>query len=115
MVSQFRHIANFVVVYIEEAHPNEEWHFDAQKYKMNQHSCLNERLDAVQLLNNDLEDKAIPLLVDLMSNKANFLYGAVPERLVIIEQGCIKYISRKGPYGFAEGLVEIETKLKQMV
>ena len=43
----------------------------------------------------------VPLLVDDMSNRANELYAAWPERIYIVdEQGRIAYKGKTGPFGY---------------
>jgi len=57
-VSQFKKIleeykeysVDFVVVYIEEAHPTDEWWFESVNYKIKQAKELEERLSAAKML-----------------------------------------------------------------
>ena len=73
---------DFVLVYLEEAHPVEEWMYDGVKHKISQHKTLDERRAAAALLRDERDrlgatDDAIPLCVDLMDNAASLAYGAI--------------------------------------
>ena len=69
------------------------------RYKINQHRTIEERFAAGALLNED-PDFTFQLVVDTMQNEANFLYGAIPEKIAIVYNSRIKYISGPGPYDF---------------
>ena len=99
--AEFADIADFVTTYISEAHPADGWDFSGNKYKINQHTSLQERLLAASILLDD-EDLRPPgtFLIDKMDTEAELLYGALPERLYIVMDGLIKYAGRRGPDGY---------------
>ena len=39
----------------------------------------------------------LPLVVDTMANAASIAYGALPERLAILQGGVVRFIGGKGP------------------
>lgn len=41
-----------------------------------------------------------PILMDTMDDKANMTYGAMPERLYIIQEERIVYCGKPGPSGY---------------
>ena len=41
-----------------------------------------------------------PYFVDQMTDEARLAYGAWPERLVVVEDGKIKYYGEQGPWGY---------------
>ena len=95
MVDSFSDIADFVIVYIEEAHPKEGWRFEGNVV-IGTHHCLEERFAAAEKLQ-DICKPNCPILVDSMSNEAMYNYKAYPERLKIINDGELGYVGGIGP------------------
>lgn len=117
LVKEYKSVAEFAMVYIEEAHASDGWEFPGNKYNIPQHNTLEDRFEAVNLLckrvsDTDIGTTSCPILVDGMQNNANRTYGALPERLYVINRGVISYCSPKGPLGYVEGLAKIEQILK---
>ena len=101
VVADFESVADFVTIYISEAHAYDEWDYFGNKYKIKQHSSLEERLLAANILLEDEQLKPPGLfLVDNMEKDAELLYGAMPERLYIVLDGVIVYVGGKGPIGY---------------
>ena len=98
MAHEFSHVADFVIVYIMEAHPTDGWAFNNNGFSVAEHKTLEDRIAIAKIL----EERAngIPLIVDGMSNEANVAYGAVPERLYIIQSGRVVYQGGQGPVGY---------------
>lgn len=87
-------------MYIEEAHPTDGWMYQAVRHHVAQHTTLAERCDAAQLLAAELgvlDAPDVPLVVDGLDNRASLAYGALPERLVILQEGTVVFIGGKGP------------------
>ena len=101
VVANFTDIADFVTIYISEAHATNQWNFPGNKYKIKQHDSLQARFQAANLILDD-EELRPPgtFLIDIMDNEADLLYGGMPERLYIILDGVIVYAGRKGPVGY---------------
>lgn len=97
IVDEFRNFADFVIVYIEEPHASDGWRFN-NNYDINQPRSIKERLQAARQLK-DL-DPHCPILVDKMKGEADRLYGAFPEKLVIVLDGIVVYESKIGPWGY---------------
>lgn len=91
-------IADSVVVYIEEAHPSDGWMSTDAPYQIPKHRCLEERLNAAQLMH--LEVPGCLVVVDSMENSSNAAYGAYFDRLYILLEGKIVYQGRRGPEGY---------------
>jgi hypothetical protein len=103
MYQEFHDEAEFLTVYIREAHPDDEWQMDVNLKDdvcYLQPRTLEQRL----LIANDFSkrfDYPVPLGVDLMSNRASELYAGWPERLYIIgEDGTITYKGGMGPMDY---------------
>ena len=88
---------DFVVVYIEEAHPTDGWSFEGNAYQIAQPKTTMERLSAAKMFADDTQ-VSCPILVDDMTNEANVAYGALPERLYILYNGKVAFEGGKGPH-----------------
>ncbi len=103
MYEQFQEEAEFLTVYIREAHPDDEWQMDVN---LKEDVCYLQPRTLEQRLGiaNDFTkrfDYSIPLGVDLMSNQASELYAGWPERLYIIgEDSTIIYKGGMGPMDY---------------
>ncbi|MEE6493682.1 hypothetical protein FKM82_016915 [Ascaphus truei] len=91
-------IADFLLVYIEEAHPSDGWVSTDASYQIPKHQCLQDRLAAAQLMT-----QCVPgcrVVVDTMNNASNAAYGAYFERLYILLEGKVVYQGGRGPEGY---------------
>jgi len=83
--------ANFLAVYISEAHAQDEWPL-GNHVCLNQHKTMEERLSVAK----DFQEKydfKLPLLVDTMENTLDNLYACWPERFFIIVDGKMELIA----------------------
>ncbi|KAK3744431.1 hypothetical protein QZH41_003167 [Actinostola sp. cb2023] len=97
VVREFIDMADFVMVYIDEAHAEDGWKFK-ENYKIPQHKTLQQRLVAAHIMQS--QKPPAPVFVDTMANTANIAYGAFPERLYIIHGGVITYEGGIGPMNY---------------
>ncbi|CAH1268207.1 DIO1 [Branchiostoma lanceolatum] len=98
-MSDFAAVADFVVVYVAEAHPTDGWATSVgMSMDIRQHRCLEERLAAAEML--ALHDIPCPVLVDTMDNAAARAYAAMPDRLYIVLDGLCVYKGWPGPFGY---------------
>ncbi|KAI4872260.1 hypothetical protein NFI96_007401 [Prochilodus magdalenae] len=74
------------------------WAF-ANNVDIKQHRSLQERLAAAQSLIK--ENPLCPVVVDEMSDITASCYGALPERLYVLQGGKIIYKGSKGPWGYS--------------
>nr|AAH80103.1 MGC84484 protein [Xenopus laevis] len=98
LVAQHVAIADFLLVYIEEAHPTDGWISTDASYQIPQHRCLQERLAAAQLMLQGAPGCRV--VADTMDNSSNAAYGAYFERLYIILEGKVVYQGGRGPEGY---------------
>ena len=112
LVAEFGDVADFVVIYIEEAHPTDEWFVHGLEHNYKQHQTLQQRFEAAELLTSQV-DMPCPLLIDTMSDDANLKYAAVPERLYVISDGVVKYRSGKGPLGYVTAMNQMRLQLSK--
>ncbi len=114
MRERFAGRADFISIYIREAHPTDEWQMDSNEkegvcYK--QPTTLKERLAIARALVGR-EQWQLPLLVDDIDNHVDWLFGGWPERMYVIEtDGRIAYKGKTGPFGFHPE--EVEAWLEQ--
>jgi thyroxine 5-deiodinase len=102
---ELSHAVDFAFVYLEEAHPTDGWMYDSVTHFLPQHTSIQARVAASELLAGEVRARdpsgaalaAIPLVVDTLSNSASIAYGALPERLVVLQQGRIQWVGGKGP------------------
>lgn len=120
LVEDFSEVADFVFVYIAEAHPAETGHFGGN-YDIRTHERLEERLAAARVLRAEATVLAarfpaladVDVLVDLMGNDANRRYAALPERLFVLRAGRVAHVGDVGPYGY--DIDAVEAWLKKFV
>jgi len=92
-------VADFVVVYIEEAHATDGFALPGN-VPISQHRTLEERLSAAALLATSPLPANMTVVADAMSNELNAAYGGLYERLYIIHSGTVAYQGDRGPLGF---------------
>ncbi|KAE8286997.1 Thyroxine 5-deiodinase [Larimichthys crocea] len=95
---QYADIADFLVVYIEEAHPSDGWVSSDAPYQIPKHRCLEDRLRAAQLMLTEVPGTNV--VVDNMDNSSNAAYGAYFERLYIVRDERVVYQGGRGPEGY---------------
>jgi len=100
----FGHVANFLGVYISEAHAMDEWPL-GKIVCLNQPKTMEERLKVAK----DFKEKygwKLPLLVDLMDNNFDAKYASWPERFYVIENGRMELIGTPTTeFGYDRGAV----------
>lgn len=113
MIREFASVADFVLIYVREAHPLDGWNVRGPKYEdMLQHKSLEERIEAAKLLRKEGID--CPILVDTMDNKTCLAYGAFPERYYIIHNRKVVLANGLGPQCYSpqdvKGWLEVNQK-----
>lgn len=109
LVKDFSDVADFLVIYIAEAHSADGWAF-TNNINIKQHRSLEERLSAAQILVQ--RDPLCPVVVDEMDNSTAGKYGALPERLYVLQAGKVIYKGGKGPWGYHP--LEVRSVLEKM-
>lgn len=109
LVKDFSDVADFLVVYIAEAHSTDGWAF-TNNIDINRHRSLEDRLSAAQILVR--EDPLCPVVVDDMSDITATKYGALPERLYVLQAGNVVYKGTEGPWGYSP--LEVRSFLQKM-
>ena len=83
IVREYGSVADFLLIYIAEAHPTDGWAFANNKYQIPNHINIQDRVKAAEKLMG--EGLVCPIVVDTMTDQASKLYRATPERLAIVK------------------------------
>jgi hypothetical protein len=101
--------ANFLMVYVREAHPTNGWKMASNAragVALKQAATNAERAEACELFRKKLRP-GMPVLVDEISDPVGSAYSAMPARLYVIDaKGKVAYKSGRGPFGFKAGEME---------
>jgi thiol-disulfide isomerase/thioredoxin len=101
--------ANFVMVYVREAHPTDGWRMESNdRYGVTtpQPRTYDERVEVAQKCGRTL-DLAFPMLVDTIDDTVGARYSGMPGRLYVIDrQGKVAFKSGRGPYLFKPSELE---------
>ena len=115
---KYKDSVNFVSIYIEEAHADDEWPIRTEEtLKIKQHQTIEDRQAAAKLLQEEYGWK-IPVVLDSMQNAFELNYSGWPLRIVLIgndKWSRIEYASGQiKPY---EGFLQFELfrHLQQML
>jgi len=101
--------ANFVMVYVREAHPSDGWKMESNTkvgVSAKQPTTLAERQAVAGQFCERLKP-TMPFVVDEIDDPVGHAYSGMPGRLYVIDcQGKIAYKSGRGPFGFRFGEME---------
>lgn len=96
-------MAEFYVVYIQEAHPIDAWQMESnskEKIQVTSARTFQERCAVAETCVTKLS-LHIPALIDDLQNSTEAAYTAWPDRLYVIDfDRRVVYKSRPGPFGF---------------
>ena len=101
--------ANFVMVYVREAHPIDGWQMESNDLvdvRLPQPKTYQERVSVAQTCGQRLA-LGFPMLVDTMDDTVGARYSGMPSRLYLIDgDGKVAYKSARGPFGFKPSELE---------
>ena len=101
--------AAFLMVYIREAHPSDEWQMSSnvdEKVVFAQPTSEGSRNAVAGECCSRLK-VSMPCVVDSLDNAVDGAYAAFPERLFVIDAaGKIAYAGQQGPWGYQPEHVE---------
>jgi len=106
--------ANFLTIYVKEAHPQDEWQMTSNEKEGVCYMQPKTMAQRVAIANDFVKrfSYKIPMAVDPMENPANEVYAGWPERFYIVEtDGSIVYKGKPGPFGYHPE--EVEAWLKK--
>lgn len=98
VAQKFGNFVDFVLIYVNEAHPQETGDFSIVAIQMSSPKVIEERMVNAEVL----QDKTgIDVFVDDMCNSASKMFGAMPERLYVIRDGRVVYKGGQGPWDYS--------------
>jgi hypothetical protein len=107
--ARYGDVAEFVAVYVREAHPINGWREpgnDAVGISFEQPTRLDERTSIAGQCCSKLEI-SMPLLVDDMNDRVGRAYSGMPDRMYVVDRdGLVVYKGGRGPFGFKPGEME---------
>lgn len=110
MYKDYRDIAEFRIVYINEAHAADSDRpvAYAREKGINTHTTYGQRCEVADRL---IKEKklTIPIIIDGLDNKTGEAYHAWPDRVFLVRtDGRLAVAGARGPWGFAPALKEAE-------
>ena len=97
VASSYADVADFVTVYIKEAHPSDGFVLK-NNVNISNHFEIEDRIEAAKHLLVNMP--TFPIVCDDMTEEANYAYAALPERLYIVHRGKIAYEGGRGPVAY---------------
>jgi thiol-disulfide isomerase/thioredoxin len=109
IAQRYRDQANFMAIYVREAHPEDGWIMESNSrlgVRLPQPKSMEERRSVATTCAMKL-NFSIPLFVDGMDDAVGNLYSGMPARAYVIDrEGLVVYKSGRGPFGFIPGEME---------
>ena len=90
----FSSVADFLLIYIDEAHPVGSWN----PGNIEKHKDLSDRLQAANEILPYQAEGDFDIVVDAFTNDAMTAYGAMPEKWYIIDNGKLAYCGKMSPF-----------------
>jgi len=109
--AQYKEKAQFLAVYITEAHAKDEWPVGKTTSFCDQPKCIEDRLSLASTLQQSLE-LPFPVLVDTMSNQFEHQFAAWPFRFYVLADGEVRFIAQPDPSLYAYDVTKLEDWLK---
>ena len=109
VAARFHDRANFLFVYVREAHPCNGWCMASNEQAGVHVEQPTDDAARLQVANTcvSLLKPTIPVVVDGVDDTVGNLYSAMPARLYVIDRhGRVAYQSGRGPFGFKVGEME---------
>jgi hypothetical protein len=106
---RYRDRAEFVLVYVREAHPRDGWKMESNERRgvdLLQPATYDERAAVAAVCRRRLA-LGVPFLVDTIDDAVGARYSGMPSRLYLIDgEGRIAFKSGRGPFGFRPAELE---------
>ncbi|MEX2113163.1 MAG: deiodinase-like protein [Pirellulales bacterium] len=106
----YKEHAQFLFVYVREAHPKEHWAIAVDGVYYPDPKTLADRKSMAETCRNTLHVR-MPTVVDDVDDAVGVKYGAMPNRLYLIDvDGEVAFRSKSGPVGYQPDDVEIRLR-----
>eukprot|EP00048_Salpingoeca_helianthica_P020966 m.9579 g.9579 ORF g.9579 m.9579 type:complete len:121 (-) comp5442_c0_seq1:27-389(-) len=105
VIEKYHEQVDFAVIYIEEAHPTDGWATGGDNPDINQHRTQAQRMAAATQLR-AVAGPDCEIYVDTMDDSANYQYGALFERLYVLQDGRVVFQGGRGPLEYSVAAME---------
>ena len=116
LYKDYRDLAAFYIVYIQEAHPIDAWQVEdnlEDDVLVASTTTTDERVTAASMCVRNLGIE-LPALIDGQDNAVEQAYTGWPDRLYVVDRdGRIAYKSAPGPFGFKPA--EVQKTLERLL
>jgi Iodothyronine deiodinase len=106
---RYKDKADFVAVYLREAHASDGWSLasnDKLGISVGQHKDFGERAQAAKVCCASLK-MTMPMVVDEFDDRVGIAYSAMPDRLYVVDtRGRVAYKGGRGPFGYKPSELE---------
>ncbi len=109
MHTRYKDRAEFLSVYIREAHPTDGWRMEGNDQAGIAIPQPRDKLERDQVAKKCCStlEMTMPMVVDELDDRVGHSYSAMPDRLYLIDrQGRVVYKSGRGPRGFKPSEME---------
>ena len=103
MANDFAEFADFLTIYIEEAHSIDGWYFPRNYHQHRDHTTIDDRIASMKPLLD--RNPPFPVVSDVITDDANEAYGGLFERLYVIKDGVVELVGDRGPSGYDVNIV----------
>jgi len=110
VASDYGHMAEFLTVYIREAHPTDGWYFKSNRYQLASAEMVEDRIRAAEML--EQLGLGTSLVCDNMANNLSIKFNAWPERIYAIKNDVVVYKGGLGPFDY--DINDLEQFLKKI-
>lgn len=104
LYEKYKDRANFLMVYVREAHPSDGWKMESNTkvgVEVAQPQTFEQRSQVANAFCTKLNPN-IPVVIDELSDPVGHAYSGMPARLYVIDrQGKVAFKSGRGPFGFS--------------
>jgi len=106
---RYKDKADFVAVYMREAHASDGWALPGNEkigIAVAQHKDYAERSQAAKVCYSSLT-MTMPMVVDEIDDRVGIAYSGMPDRLYLLDtQGRVAYKGGRGPFGYKPSELE---------
>jgi len=101
LYATYQKVANFLIVYITDAHASDEWPVGKNVSFCEQPKSLDQRCLLAQKYARD-HQLTVPMAVDTMENHFDQVFAAWPVRFYVVKDGLLEFKAQPNPdfYGY---------------
>jgi len=105
---RYKSVADLVTIYMKEAHPTDRWYLTAAQPLVTP-ATASQRSETALAFQKSFT-LTVPLYIDDITDETDKQFNAWPEKVVVIEDEKIEFISGEAPFHFDISLAEVWLK-----